>query len=101
MSTTLQVPLTPEQARGSPEQQQISKMLNNIDEWNLRVFAVELKLMYHHPTKTSNPNWLDDAAKAIIDVFQVSANYTFSILFLLAFLSSQDRNGTTFKFVYQ
>ena len=26
---------------------EISKMLSSIDEWNLRVFGVELKLMHH------------------------------------------------------
>ena len=46
----------------------ISKMLGAIDEWNLRVFAVELKLMHHQPLSS---NWLDDASKAIVDAFQL------------------------------
>ncbi|XP_040577805.1 mediator of RNA polymerase II transcription subunit 12-like protein isoform X2 [Lepeophtheirus salmonis] len=55
----------------------IVTILNNLDEWNLRVSIVDIKLTYHQLTQIGSSDlsdWLDNVARAIVDVFQYSDN---------------------------
>ena len=50
----------------------LTKILENLDEWNLRISIVDIKLMYHQLANTSQIGaWLDAAAGAIVDTFRL------------------------------
>ena len=53
----------------------ISRILTSMDEWNLRVSALEIKLMYNQlQSSQQSPgsyNWLENAATAIVGMFQL------------------------------
>ena len=53
----------------------VSRILKSMDEWNLRVSALEIKLMYNqlqaNPQLPGSYNWLENAATAIVDMFQL------------------------------
>ena len=53
----------------------ISRILTSIDEWNLRVSAAEIKLMYNqlqaNPQSSGLQSWLENAAAAVVDIFQL------------------------------
>ena len=57
------------------QRQNIARILNSMDEWNLRVSALEIKLMYNQlQANLQSPgsyNWLENAATAIVDMFQL------------------------------
>jgi mediator of RNA polymerase II transcription subunit 12 len=62
-----------------PENQKkiITKILSRLDHWNLRLSAVDVRLMYHQ-LSTNNPNvhesgtWLENAAHAVVDMFELT-----------------------------
>lgn len=51
----------------------LTKILENLDEWNLRISTVDIKLMYHQLSGSSSESgaWLDAAAMAIVDIFSL------------------------------
>ena len=52
----------------------LTKILENLDEWNLRIATVDIKLMYNQLAFTSTGEsgaWLDAAAGAIVDIFRL------------------------------
>ena len=57
------------------QRQNIARILISMDEWNLRVSALEIKLMYNqlqaNPQLPGSYNWLENAATAIVDMFQL------------------------------
>ena len=51
----------------------LRKILENLDEWNLRISTVDIKLMHHQLSASSSASeWLDAAAGAIVDIFKLS-----------------------------
>ena len=52
----------------------LTKILENLDEWNLRIATVDIKLMYHQLLNSSQNEsgaWLDAAAGAIVNIFRL------------------------------
>ena len=52
----------------------LRKILENLDEWNLRISTVDIKLMHHQLNQQNASEWLDAAAGAIVDIFKSSEN---------------------------
>lgn len=52
----------------------ITNILENLDQWTLRISWLDLQLMYQQFPSNSNElsQWLDTVAKAAIDVFQLN-----------------------------
>ena len=53
----------------------LTKILENLDEWNLRISTIDIKLMYHQLSQTGNGDsgaWLDATAGAIVDIFRLN-----------------------------
>ena len=51
----------------------LKKILENLDEWNLRISTVDIKLMHHQlSASASESEFLDAAAGAIVDIFKQS-----------------------------
>ncbi len=60
----------------SDQKQSIAKILQNLDEWTLRVSWLQLQLMYAQcasQTSSEVNTWLDNVAKATVDYFQNSS----------------------------
>ena len=59
------------------QKQQVSKILQNLDEWTIRVSWLQLQLMYTQCSSSQVSiditTWLDNVAKATIDFFQQSS----------------------------
>ncbi|TRY73773.1 hypothetical protein TCAL_00950 [Tigriopus californicus] len=56
----------------------VSKILHNLDEWNLRISAIEIRLMYHQLSSNGNNasdlnRWLENSANAIVESFDFGA----------------------------
>ncbi|KAJ8916222.1 hypothetical protein NQ315_016361 [Exocentrus adspersus] len=55
----------------------ISRILENLEQWTLRMSWLDLQLMFRQfsPNSPELSQWLDTVAKAAIDVFQLNAPY--------------------------
>eukprot|EP00095_Tigriopus_kingsejongensis_P004973 maker-scaffold96_size378025-snap-gene-2.33 protein:Tk04973 transcript:maker-scaffold96_size378025-snap-gene-2.33-mRNA-1 annotation:"mediator of rna polymerase ii transcription subunit 12" len=56
----------------------VSKILHSLDEWNLRISAIEIRLMYHQLSSNGNNasdlnRWLENSANAIVEAFNFGA----------------------------
>ena len=61
-----------------PESQKavITRILSRLDQWNLRLSAVDIRLMYHRLSTNSakdhdSSGWLENAAVAVVDMFDL------------------------------
>jgi mediator of RNA polymerase II transcription subunit 12 len=56
----------------------ISRILENLEQWSLRISWLDLQLMYKQTASNSVElsNWLDMVARAAIDVFQINEMQT-------------------------
>ncbi|XP_076370100.1 mediator complex subunit kohtalo isoform X2 [Tachypleus tridentatus] len=55
------------------QRQAIFKILQNLDQWTLRVSCLELQLMHKQCSPSEASAWLDNVARATIDVFQLTS----------------------------
>lgn len=49
----------------------ISRILENLEQWSLRISWLDLQLMFKQTNTSDRSNWLDMVARAAIDVFQI------------------------------
>lgn len=56
------------------QQSIIVRILENLDQWSLRISFLDLQLMYKQTcsVQAELSNWLDTVARAAIDVFQIT-----------------------------
>ena len=61
-----------------PENQKavITRILSRLDQWNLRLSAVDIRLMYHRLSSNSakeheSSGWLENTAVAVVDMFEL------------------------------
>ena len=48
-------------------------MLDELDEWSLRAFMVDIKLMYHR-LEERKADWVEEVSRCIVDSFQLGEN---------------------------
>lgn len=53
------------------QQQIIARILENLDQWSLRISFLDLQLMYKQ-TQSNPSEWLDIVARSVINVFKIS-----------------------------
>ena len=62
--------LPPNQRRSKDTSSTISHVLEELDEWSLRAFMVDIKLMYHRLEERKS-DWVEDVSRCIVDSFQL------------------------------
>ena len=65
--------LPPNLRRSKDTSSTISHVLEELDEWSLRAFMVDIKLMYHRLEERKS-DWVEDVSRCIVDSFQLGEN---------------------------
>merc|ERR1719210_2513338 len=65
--------LPPHLRRSKDTSLTISHVLDELDEWSLRAFMVDIKLMYHR-LEERKADWVEEVSRCIVDSFQLGEN---------------------------
>lgn len=72
----------------------ITRILETLDLWTLRISCLDLQLMYKQYSGTNDlNNWLDIVAKAAIDVFQLNSNDSSLVKDEKSAIAKKSKNG--------
>ena len=62
--------LPPNLRRSKDTSLTIGHVLEELDEWSLRAFMVDIKLMYHR-LEERKADWVEEVSRCIVDSFQL------------------------------